>query len=107
MRWLTRCALQRPLSNSLSLVLLAMFVLGAVAFGAGTYWRHRLDRAPSPPQWPTLVDETLTDAGVEQRRDMIERLALVGSPWSRSVLERALDDERDESIRALIRSSLT
>ncbi len=53
-------------------------------------------------RWPQLVDDSLIDLGIAERREMIERLALVESDWSDETLRAAREEETDESILAQI-----
>ncbi len=59
------------------------------------------------PQWPKLIDDSIEDADEGLRRDMIDRLSLVPSEWSRGVLQQALAEERDPALRSLIQSTLS
>jgi hypothetical protein len=52
--------------------------------------------------WPALVDESLSGADVQLRLDMIERLRIVDNEWSRSVLERARQEDPDENVRSAV-----
>lgn len=56
--------------------------------------------------WPALVDDSLADADVPLRLDVIERLSIVNSEWSRDVLHRAKAEERDARVRAAIETAL-
>jgi hypothetical protein len=94
-------------STSFFITLAVLVVVGVLLFGAGSAMLRSLQRAPSVPQWPKLLDDSLVDADVDLRRDMIERLSLVSSPWSRDVLSTALSEERDPQLRTLIEQSLS
>jgi hypothetical protein len=89
-----------------------VFVLGAVLYRLGSQ-RVRVERtqresraASAGVTWPRLVDEELSrvDAGV--RLDMVERLGIVNTEWSREILKRALTEETDERITHAIRAAL-
>jgi hypothetical protein len=54
------------------------------------------------PTWTGLVDDELLDADRDLRLDMIERLSIVRSAWSRGILERAHSEERDPDVLAAI-----
>lgn len=56
--------------------------------------------------WPQLVDESLGGADVQLRLDMIERLSIVNSEWSRGVLQRARAEEADPRVRSAIELAL-
>lgn len=107
----TRCARQfRLLSNNLYFWLFLLLAAGVVLYGAGTFLLRALDRRPEhgakSPAWPTLIDETLGTADAQTRLDLIERLALVPSPWSTTVLNTARDEERDPQVRSAIDAAL-
>ena len=52
--------------------------------------------------WTHDVVGSNVDVGPEEKLDMIERLLVLDSPWSRSVLERARIQEDDPRIMALL-----
>lgn len=52
--------------------------------------------------WPALVDESLTNLNLAERREMIERLTLVGNDWSREILRAATAEETDAGLRAAL-----
>jgi hypothetical protein len=107
------------LSNSPFVAIAILFVAGLLLFGVGTALSKRpVPAAAGPPApvtreeitWPALVDDSLHDSNQTMRLEMIERLALVDTPWSREILERARAQERDPSAleaieRALARTS--
>lgn len=68
----------------------------------------REERAAELPAaaWTQLVDESLIDADARLRLDIVERLAIVNSQWSRDILERAKKQERDSSVRSAIELAL-
>ena len=103
----TRCARRVPLQSiSFSAFLIVVLVAGVVLFGLSSFMLRSLERKAAPPAWPALIDETLSGADTDQRRDLIERLGMVESPWSRETLSAALADERDPELRSLIERSL-
>jgi hypothetical protein len=57
---------------------------------------------PEPPAWPALVDPRATGCDVRARLALVEALVTVGAPWSRAILQRALDDERDPDVRSAV-----
>jgi hypothetical protein len=63
---------------------------------------RRQRHSATPLSWPALVDESLSGADVQLRLDMIERLRIVDNEWSRSVLERARQEDPDEEVRSAI-----
>jgi hypothetical protein len=104
-----RCA-QRPTLSSTSWVLIAVvFAVGVLLLGISSAMlrsvREETRRAPQL-SWPQLIDESLKMADVQLRLDMIERLRIVDSEWSRGVLERAREEDPDESVRSAIELAL-
>jgi len=99
----TRCA-QRPTLPPTSWIVLGVaFVIGVLLLGIGTaiYRTAREDGHRSRElSWTKLVDESLTGADVQLRLDMIERLRIVDNEWSRGVLERAREEDPNESVRS-------
>lgn len=97
------------------------FVVGLLLFGiSSSMLRSARATAPAPaaaepapppaavpvvvprPTWTGLVDDELLDADRDLRLDMIERLSIVRSEWSRGVLQRAHSEERDPDLLAAI-----
>ncbi len=68
--------------------------------------REEQARAPSAPAWTQLVDESLVGLDAQTRLDIVERLSIVNTAWSRDVLENAKNQERDANVRAAIHSAL-
>lgn len=56
--------------------------------------------------WTQLVDESLVQADAQLRLDIVERLAIVNSAWSRDILDRAKQQERDQTVRSAIELAL-
>lgn len=107
-QWSTRCAQQPPLASiSLSLIIVIALVTGVLLFGVGTAIMRTADGKEKTARWPSLVDGDFVDTDVATRRDLIQRLALIDSDWSRGVLETALRQEREPELRDLIESSLS
>jgi|GEM_PF-2621816 len=114
MRWQrcwTRCA-QRPAlpSTSGEIVLGVTLAVALLLLGIGLAMRHSsraARRRTVRVSWPGLVDEGLVHADTRTRVDIIERLQLVDSEWSRGILERARVEERDESVQAAIEAALS
>lgn len=93
-----------PLSD-LNIAIAVVFVVGLLLFGIGRALM-RPDEASGQPSWPSLVDEALADADAALRMDVIERLGLVGSAWSREILERAAEQEQDGRVRSAVAEAL-
>jgi hypothetical protein len=84
------------------------FAVGLLLFGIGTAILRsvREEEQGVYVTWPRLVDDALANADRGLRLDMIERLSLIGSNWSRDVLARAKAEERDPAILSAIESAL-
>lgn len=80
---------------------------GVLLFGVGTTIMRTADGKPKTARWPSLVDDDFVDTDVATRRDLIERLALIDSDWSRDVLQAALRQEREPELRELIETTLS
>ena|SRR5579864_2662539 len=107
----TRCA--RPLTlspTSWDIVIALGFVVGLLLFGISTAMLRKYPRAEKASAagiaWPRLVDERLGNVDQAFRLDMIERLSIVQSEWSRTVLKQAKDEEDDPEVRAAIENAL-
>lgn len=101
---------QRPTLPSTSWIVLAVvFAFGLLLFGIGSAMLRTL-RAEQPPRaritWPQLVDESLGNADAQLRLDMIERLSIVDTEWSRGVLERARAEDPDDAVRSAVELAL-
>lgn len=68
--------------------------------------REEEAREKASPAWPQLVDESLADADAQLRLDVVERLSIVDSEWSRAILERAKSEEADPQVRSAIELAL-
>ena len=89
-----------------------MFIAGAVLYAIGSRRviaekAQRETAHSAQVTWPQLVDETLGEIEAPVRLDMIERLSLVNTVWSRGVLQRALEEERDPEIVSALRATLS
>jgi hypothetical protein len=96
------------------IVIGVVFAVGLLLLGISSAMLRSLkEEAPSISRpaprstWPRLVDDALADADARLRLDMVERLALIDSDWSRGVLEWAREEERDPQVRAAIDAALT
>lgn len=95
------------MSSSYYVAPAALFVLGVLLlFAANRIARARRARLTPPAAWTRLVDSDLVVWDDAQRLEMIERLALLNTPWSRSVLEAALEQEHAVPLRAAIEHAL-
>lgn len=84
------------------IVIAVVFVLGVLLLGISS----AMLRSPEAPGWPKLVDESMDNADVQLRLDMVERLAILNNAWSRDVLERAKAEERNNRVRSAIEGVL-
>ncbi|HKU66593.1 MAG TPA: hypothetical protein VJP85_02350 [Candidatus Baltobacteraceae bacterium] len=91
----------------------ATWIVIAVIFAAGllllaissAMMRSLREEAPvsaGARSWTRLVDDTLASADVPMRLDMVERLGIVDSEWSREILKRARSEENDPHVRSAI-----
>ncbi|HET7814890.1 MAG TPA: hypothetical protein VFL13_11005 [Candidatus Baltobacteraceae bacterium] len=94
-------------SISLSFIIVIAFVTGVLLFGVGTAIMRTADGKEKTARWPVLVDDDLVETDVATRRDLIQRLAMIDSEWSRGVLETALRQEREPELRELIETTLS
>jgi hypothetical protein len=81
-----------------------LFVIGLLLLGISSAILRSLREVPPSPKvsWPQLIDDSLTKADVQLRLDMIERLSIIDSEWSREVLERARQEDPDEGVRSAV-----
>lgn len=87
------------------IVIAVAFVVGLLLLGiSSAMLRSVREETPAEPaiSWPRLIDDSLSGAGVQLRLDMIERLSIVNSEWSRGILQRAQVEETDPSVRGAI-----
>lgn len=100
----TRSDQRLTLPSTSWIVFAVIFAVGLLLFGIGTAMLRTAREEQKPIRarvtWPELVDESLADADAQLRADMIERLRIVDTEWSRSVLERARAEEPDLVARA-------
>jgi hypothetical protein len=108
-----RCATPRTLSSSsplLSIAIAVVFLTGAALFGLGTVTRRKQAKSSGESgriTWPVLVDDTLSAVDLDQRIEMISRLAIVRSAWARDVLVRAQREETDPRAKAALEQALS
>lgn len=92
------------------IVIAVAFVVGLllIAISSAMMRSVREETAPAQPSlaWPQLVDDSLSGADVQLRLDMVERLSIVNTQWSRGVLERARTEEADPRVRSAIELAL-
>jgi hypothetical protein len=58
--------------------------------------------ATSTALWPTLVDRRACDCDAAARLAIVDALATVRSPWSETILRRALDEEPDARVHEAV-----
>ena len=117
------------LSNNSYFAIAIFFLVGLLLFGIGSALLRSSRQSEEPmiaeqteaqqpaeippvseqsrTQWTQRVDESIMDLDVSARLEMVERLALVNTQWSRSVLEAAREEERDAALRAAIERALS
>lgn len=93
------------IAQSSWIVVTVIFAIGLLLLAISSAMFRSLRHAQRAT-WPMLIDDSLKDAADDVRRDMVERLELLDTPWSRSVLERASQEEPDDALRAMIEAAL-
>ncbi len=90
------------------IVIIVAFVVGVLLFSTGTaIMRSLREEAPAHSLvWPQLIDEELGETDVPLRLDMIERLSILDTAWSRGILVRAKKEEADPQVRSAIELAL-
>ena len=53
-----------------------------------------------------MIDADATELGVDEKRDLIERLGIIGGPWAKAVLRAANAQERGPELRDAIAAAL-
>lgn len=100
-----RCVVPRTLPSSSTAAVFFGFllVLGAIFWIAGGRLARRAGKvaaiASPPVTWTRAIVDNDERVDAATRLDMIERLAIVGEPWCVTVLNDALAQERDETLR--------
>ncbi len=90
-------------------VLIAVvFAVGVLLLGISWAMLRSLsdERAVRKPSWLQLVDESLNAADAQLRADIVERLSILNTQWSRGVLEQAKSQEADAKVRSAIDAAL-
>jgi hypothetical protein len=107
-RYSTRCARQPTLSSISWIVIVVVFTVGMLLVGiSSAMLRSTREQPPAPrASWPQLIDESLSCADSQLRLDMIERLSIVGTAWSREILERAKAEDPDPHVRSMAQLAL-
>jgi hypothetical protein len=104
-----RCA-PRPTLSSISwdIVIALGFALGLTLFGVSTAMLRKYPReaVPAGLTWPRLIDDSLRKPDRALRMDMIERLSMVRTDWSRDILRQAKEQERDAEVIAAVEAAL-
>lgn len=92
------------------IVIAVAFVVGLLLLAISSAMMRSVREETAPAHsslaWPQLVDDSLGSADVQLRLDMVERLSIVNSAWSRDVLERARLEEADPRVRSAIELAL-
>jgi hypothetical protein len=69
-------------------------------------WEPLAAEPPDTSTWPALIDPRAAGCDAAARLALVEALAAVRSPWSETILRRALDDESDRSVRDAVVAAL-
>jgi hypothetical protein len=104
-----RCAQRLTLPSTNWILFAVLLAVGVLLIGISAALLRSVRQegpAPSRVAWPQLVDESLANADLQLRLDMIERLSIVNSEWSRGVLERARDEDPDDAVRSAVSLAL-
>jgi hypothetical protein len=76
-------------------------------FDGGDVAAHEPVPLEPGPAWPALFDVRASGCDAEARRALAAALGAVRTPWAATILQRAFDDEADESVRAAIATALS
>lgn len=92
--------MQRTLlsSNPLAVILVGLFIVGAIVFVIGTMLT-REQQARAIEAQPAAQAEAEPALDVPGRIDLIERLVMVGHPWCIEQLDAIRREDPDESVR--------
>lgn len=85
------------------IVVAVIFAVGLLLFGIGSAMLRTLREEQKPSHrvtWPQLVDDSLANADAQLRLDMIQRLSIIDTEWSRGILKRAQAEDPDLVARA-------
>lgn len=91
------------------ILIIVVFAVGVLLLAISSAMMRSLREESATPRgvtWPKLVDDTLTGADASLRLDMVERLSIVNSEWSRGILQRAKAEEPDPQVRSAIEAAL-
>lgn len=107
----TRCARRPILSPAnwyhVGLAVLAVVGVLMVAISVPLLRASREESAGGRvASWPQLVDESLAQADTQLRLEMIERLGIVNSEWSRDILQRARTEDPHPTVRSSAEAAL-
>ncbi|HEY0396299.1 MAG TPA: hypothetical protein VGD01_17580 [Candidatus Elarobacter sp.] len=67
---------------------------------------HEPDPVDRIPSWPALFDARASGCDAEARHALAAALGAVRTPWAAAILQRALDDEVDETVRGALDAAL-
>lgn len=107
----TRFAARHTWQSINYIIPVIVFAGGAVLYAAGKIYSHARSLSANGDARFTWIEA----AGIAQdescdaaaRRELVDRLTVVGQPWCVEVLHLALREERDRSVRKAIRFALT
>ena len=81
------------MSTSPYLFFAAVFSAGLILFTIGMVLPKR-----TSTHWTQLIEPSATQLGIDEKRDLIERLGIIGGPWAQDVLRAALAQERQSPL---------
>lgn len=81
-----------------------LFVIGVLllAISSAMMRSAREESAQKPVTWPQMVDESFGETDAPLRLEMVERLGILDTEWSRGILQQAQQQEPDPQVRSAI-----
>jgi hypothetical protein len=84
-------------------ILAAVFLVGLALFALGLALP---EKRRSDVPWPQRVEPTALDLDEPARKELIERLGIIGAPWCETILLQAQGEESDPLMQRAIASAL-